>query len=678
MCIFAPKYGVQSNTTIIYATKFAMSSLHTNMSKWATTVLFFCLTVLFSHAQCLQRVLVVEYNGENTKTPLSNVEIVVGNAGSSVTDNEGRCTLNFRTLKPGDKVSVRRIEKPGYEVFNNDVVSNWFLPTQDIEFVIVMCKEELLISLRSKYRKSATESFTQEYENQEKIINQNYKSGKYTDKNYAIELEKIKAEYEKKLDNIENYIDRFIYVDLTNLNEEEKKIHELVEQGNYSAAIKAYEELDAIGLYKKELESSKALEWSKMAIDKRQAELNAQRAHIYHSHLKQIDLLWIKGGEESVEKAWEIQREFAYVDTTYATPMIDYANACIAANRLEEAENAVRICINNPNPEVNLQGEILKCQIFAKKHQYLKMKDKLQQLCTYLREQSKEKMYDEFYLTERSKVLGMLVSACNSTLDTELSRQYLEEMFEVSKLNFELNKTYDTKQQLAEAYHNAFVLYHNISQYDKALNMIDSALIYANELYEEGGKTQPVLLAFFTSHKATLLSSMRRYKEALKEFWNADKLYEQSRKNNPKAYVNYIAENYLNCTELHITSKIYPLEGDEDPNFDLSISIPFFISAEKYIDEEMEMNPESATNKRAWLYAQLCLYNFLQGDYNKGTEYFYKATEIKATSMDNNPLKSQKYIKDLHDEVLKVLKRNPEANADRIKHFESAKSNLNF
>ena len=149
MCIFAPKYGVQSNTTIIYATKFAMSSLHTNMSKWATTVLFFCLTVLFSHAQCLQRVLVVEYNGENTKTPLSNVEIVVGNAGSSVTDNEGRCTLNFRTLKPGDKVSVRRIEKPGYEVFNNDVVSNWFLPTQDIEFVIVMCKEELLISLRS-------------------------------------------------------------------------------------------------------------------------------------------------------------------------------------------------------------------------------------------------------------------------------------------------------------------------------------------------------------------------------------------------------------------------------------------------------------------------------------------------------------------------------------------------
>ena len=645
------------------------------------TALFLIFSITFNtaQAQCMQKVRVLEYNGAKEKTPLANVEVVVSNAGSSVSDKEGRCTLQFRTLRPGDKVRIRRIDKPGFLVFNNDNVSNWHISSGDDEFIIVMCKEEIIMDLRRKYRNSVTSSYQNEYTSKEKVIANKLHIGDYSERDYAIELEKLKAEYDKKLDNIDNYIDRFVFVDLTNLNEEEKKIHDLVAKGKYLEAIKAYEDFDAIGLYKKEMNTFNEIQASQSAIEKKQEELIEQRRNIYYNHRKQLDLLRMQGGAANIEKAWAMEKEFAYIDTTYITPLIDYANSCIQANRVEEADKAIQICLNSTDPEVKLQGEILRCQVYYKRNQFIQIKNDLKRISDYLRTQSKEKKYDELYLSERSNVLGMLVVASNSTMDTIMSRKYLDEMFEISKLNFYLNNNDETKRQLADAYHNAFIYYHNIGDHQTALKMIDTALVYANELYESGGRVQPVLLAFYSSHKATLLSSMHKYDEALHAYRNAEKLYEQSNQINPKAYANYLAENCLNLIEMFINTTIYPdKESTSSSTLDFALCAPLLIAAEKYINEEMSLNPTSAQNKLSWLYSEYCLYYFLRNEFALGTEYFYKATELKTEYMEDNPIKSQNYVKDLHEKVLAILRKNPEANADRIKRFEEGKSKLRY
>jgi len=70
-------------------------------------------------AQIIQQVQVVEYQGENTKTPLDNVVLSVYNAPTAVSDTEGQAVLQFRVLHEGDKVRLRRMERDGYESDQN-------------------------------------------------------------------------------------------------------------------------------------------------------------------------------------------------------------------------------------------------------------------------------------------------------------------------------------------------------------------------------------------------------------------------------------------------------------------------------------------------------------------------------------------------------------------------------
>ena len=66
-----------------------------------------------SNAQCQHKRVVMEYNETTTKSTLGGVEVLVINAGSTISDSNGNVTLKFRTQKPGDRVTARRIEKRG-------------------------------------------------------------------------------------------------------------------------------------------------------------------------------------------------------------------------------------------------------------------------------------------------------------------------------------------------------------------------------------------------------------------------------------------------------------------------------------------------------------------------------------------------------------------------------------
>ena len=66
-----------------------------------------------SNGQCQQKCVVMEYNETTTKSTLGGVEVLVINAGSTISDSNGNVTLKFRTQKPGDRVTARRIEKRG-------------------------------------------------------------------------------------------------------------------------------------------------------------------------------------------------------------------------------------------------------------------------------------------------------------------------------------------------------------------------------------------------------------------------------------------------------------------------------------------------------------------------------------------------------------------------------------
>lgn len=200
---------------------------------------------LNAHAQVVQRGIVLEYNGREQKTPLGQVEILVQNAGSTVSSADGRFMLNFRTLKAGDKVMVRRIEKVGYELFNRDALDQWIISRHEGEnFTIVMCRTEKLKDLRDQYYRVAMQSYDRQMKKDSLKLVALLRESRLQETEYKKRLQELRDEYEERLEHVENYIDRFARIDLSQLSEQEARIIEMVQQGDIDGAVKAYEEME--------------------------------------------------------------------------------------------------------------------------------------------------------------------------------------------------------------------------------------------------------------------------------------------------------------------------------------------------------------------------------------------------------------------------------------------------
>ena len=127
-----------------------------------------CLTTLLLSAalasgQATQPCVVMQYNQKSAKTPLSGVEVVASNAGSTVSDADGRLTLSFRTLKPGDKVNLISAKKAGYEIFNSEAVTQWNISRDQTPFTLVLVKKAYFDQLKAKLTETSSENYKAKY-----------------------------------------------------------------------------------------------------------------------------------------------------------------------------------------------------------------------------------------------------------------------------------------------------------------------------------------------------------------------------------------------------------------------------------------------------------------------------------------------------------------------------------
>lgn len=225
--------------------------------------LLMCLHNIYCNAQCQQHCIVMEYNEAKQKSPLGGVEVLVRNAGSTVSDINGNVTLRFRTQKPGDRVMVRRIEKNGFEIFNKDAIAQWNITNKGI-FKIVMCRSDRFKRIRDNYLAISSTSYAKQRKAEEAKLQAMKKKGKMKQAEYEKEMTRIEEEYEQRLMNIDVYIDRFARIDLSEMSEEEAKAIKMFQDGDIDGAIKIYEDLKLEEKYKQSVENSKK---AKRAVD---------------------------------------------------------------------------------------------------------------------------------------------------------------------------------------------------------------------------------------------------------------------------------------------------------------------------------------------------------------------------------------------------------------------------
>lgn len=272
------------------------------MKKNYLFTLLICLgSITTSMGQTTQNGFVKEYKETLKKQPLGGVEMLITNAPSTVSDKKGNFALEFQTMRPGQKVNVRRIEKLGYEIFNKEALEQWNINPEE-PFTIIMVRSDRFKKIRDNYSAVSSASYARQFEKEMKALEEERNAGKITKEQLRNEIIRLQEEYDRQLNNLDNYIDRFARIDLSELNKNEQEIIALVQAGEIETAIARYEEMDLIGKFEQLSKETKEIERAQAKLNKKLSQHDAAAKEILFQIQRQVYAYALLGGSQNYKK----------------------------------------------------------------------------------------------------------------------------------------------------------------------------------------------------------------------------------------------------------------------------------------------------------------------------------------------------------------------------------------
>ena len=546
--------------------------------KRAFLTLIILATTLTAVAQATQPCIVKQYNQKQQKTPLAGVQVEVRDAGSAVSAANGSVTLQFATLKPGDRVTLRRITKAGYEIFNKHAIDQWNISSNRQVFEIVLVQSSYFAQLKSNLTQSSTDNYRKKYEQAKAELAQLQKAGKLKEAEYRQQLNDLEDQYDNALKNLDNYIDQFARIDLSEVSAEEQRILDMVEEGKIDEAVKAYEALDISGKLRQARENIRAIdEGIEKLEDKRNQELQAI-ADLKERQQREIATLKLAGGKENYDKVARILKENALADTKDIVAVRKYADFAYNQKDFKEAERFYLICLNGSKDNLYLLATF---------------QNNLGNLYSILHDYAKA---EEYYL----KVLGI-----HTQLFTQNPDAY--------------------RANLAMTHNNLGNLYKNLHDFAKSEEYYLKALENYTQLFTQNPDAYRASLAMTQNNLGVLYKDLHDYAKAeeyyLKALENRTQLFTQT----PDAYRADLAMSQYNLGILYASLHNY------------NKSEEYLLKALENKTLLFTQNPDAYRSSLAD--TQICLGNLysILHDYAKAEEYYLKALENKTMLFTQNP-----------------------------------------
>lgn len=324
------------------------------MHKFLSFVLCICLVALTQPllGEAVQRVLVVEYipnlqknGGSATKQPLVNVEVQVQGASSTLTNKNGECILRFNTLNIGDRIVARRISKPGYELFYPQVLLNMVIHRDSEPLVLTMISQENLINLSRHTEKMVNAQI-------EKQKNKELNNLDPAAADYARKRSEIERKYAAKLDDVEQYIDRLIRIDFTNLSTNEKEIAEAYQAGDFESVLEQFDRSNLIEKFKSVTSALHNVENARAKVNKARIEQEKDVREISQYLQYQITMLKMEGSEASEKKAMSLLEKMLDIDPFGHYQMKEYVTMCIQQRNYQHLDSLIRAHLEDPSTNV--------------------------------------------------------------------------------------------------------------------------------------------------------------------------------------------------------------------------------------------------------------------------------------------------------------------------------------
>lgn len=459
----------------------------------------FAILTLSLSAQTVQQGVVKEYNEKAQKTPLAGVEFNVRSAGSTVSDQKGEFSLNFLTLKAGDHINVRNIQKAGYEIFNKEALEQWNL-NPSTPFMVVMCRSDKFKQIRDNYERQASANYKRQYDNELSKLNTLKNEGKIKEEEYRRRLEEIQENYDRQLDNLDNYIDRFSRIDLSELSEIEQQIIALVQEGKFDEAIERYESQNYVKQYCDEVEE---LRHVSEAIDKLQdlkESKEATKEQLLAAIERHIDILELAGGSENIDKI----------------------------------ENIFK-AINDADPQ-NIEMLIKASDFYAEfKVDLDKCFDILTQALN-----ATSTMTEEDKQPYLAVIYSKMGSVYGDKADFKTSLGYYEKSIDLRKQLYG-----EESLEVATDYNNIGTIYGSIGDTDTAMTYYENALHIRRSLFGENSEEEVQILI----NMGSCLSSLGKFDEALEYYFLAKDIAEKTSVDSPISIFNNIGQIYYKTAD---------------------------------------------------------------------------------------------------------------------------------
>lgn len=603
-----------------------------------TTILI--LSAFAAGARTVQTGVVREYKGKAKKTALAGVELQVYPAQSTASDRNGNFRLEFLTLKPGERINVRRIEKEGYEIFNKDALEQWNLnPTAS--FMIVMCRSNMFKQLKDTYYKNSGERYARQYRKAQDELKRLKDQNKIQQKEYIERLEQLEKEYGRQLENLDNYVDRFARIDLSEILPIEQEIIELVQVGKIDEAIAKYEELNAKEKLLDGISKRKEVGEAISTLTEVDRNLAADNDTLYAVVERQIQTLQLGGADNNV-KIRQLYCDIADADTTNIGWLIDTGNFLYEYAADHQAA----------------LGYFHKALASAEAHhgprseETSKVMNNLGVVYNNLGEFSKALDYLQRALDIRLAVLGeennltatTYQNLGNAYLDAGDTAKAMEYFHKALDINLKVLDPDDPA--LAVSYNDLGNVFYSLGDYGKALEYLEKALEIQTKIYSGGHLHTAATL----NNIGMLLSDKGDYQTALDNYFKALAIQEKIvGPGHPDIAISYnnigsvyyytgdfskALEYFRKALDIRVAAfgEKHPSVGESYSNTGVTLTqLGNYDAARENLEKSLEIYKDVFGNDNEAIsvtYINLADLSSNLGDFQKALEYQQKALEI--------------------------------------------------
>lgn len=508
-------------------------------------------------AQTVQSGTVSEYKEELKKRPLGGVELLISNAPTTVSDKGGKFSLQFQTLRPGQKVNIRRIEKSGYEIFNKDALGQWNI-NPDEPFVILMVRSDRFKEIKDNYNRVSSKSYEEQYLKEKERLQKEHEDGKLTIDQLRSEIVNLQEEYDRQLLNLDNYIDRFARIDLSALSKNELEIIELVQNGEIDKAIQKYDELNLINDYAQTIDDLSELQSANKAIQNQIAKTIRAKEALSAQLLNNISLLQLKGGRESFARIGQMYKELIAIDPTDIKTLNQYVSYCIDQNLMEDAIATLDTILSfELTHSQRIKSLIALSGVYITTLDYDSAQSTLSQALDNLTLLESQPSSDSYEIDQyRSMIYDNLGISYQHLSEYRKAEELMLKAHDIRSSLYSIDKTNYAMEQLAKSKHNLANNYLRIKQFDEAVGFYDEAIsLYAaltgvDEKYE--GKYAETISDLATCYQYSL-----DFNNAESYYLNAISILQSLVSINPNRYNESICMAYSNLASLYIETHDY-------------------------------------------------------------------------------------------------------------------------